>query len=118
MPDHETTLFLLTPLPTIIKDAKGRATRHAPYAHQRGHGPEGYTCATCAFLLARDMRSGKRFFKCGWVKVTGGPGTDIRKKDPACSKYEHGPGREIYPAHGQIRSQPLSMFSIKEDRAS
>lgn len=53
----------------------------------RGHaslsaGPEGETCGSCANLVRHS-----RFFKCGLVSWTRGPGTDIRKRDPACSRW-------------------------------
>lgn len=98
-----------------IKDSKGRTVRHVPYMYLRGRGPEGMTCATCAFLLVREVRSARRFFKCGWCSVTDGPATDIRKKDPSCAKYEHQPGRQLYPAHPPSRVRGQSMLTIKED---
>jgi len=106
------TLFPIQPIAT--HDRKGRRVRAMPYAVTRGAGPAGYTCATCAYLLVNEMYSGKRFFKCGKSPVTGGPGTDIRKKDPACSKYEHGPGRQIYPAHTVQPPARRSIGTIKE----
>lgn len=96
------TLFELSPIAPestgeTVKDQKGRTVRHKPYAALLGHGPAGFTCATCAFLLVDDHHD-KRFFKCGRATVTRGPGSDIRKGDPACARYEHGPGRQIYMA--------------------
>ena len=55
-----------------------------------GTGPAGETCGSCQHLAANDMRSGRRFYKCGLnrAKWTGGPGSDIRMKDAACAKWE------------------------------
>ncbi len=53
-------------------------------------GPSGEKCKTCIHAKANTMRSRKRFYKCAIAqrKATGGPGTDIRLKDPACSRHE------------------------------
>jgi hypothetical protein len=56
------------------------------YAAHPGSGPEGETCGTCKNLISRHMS--KTYFKCDLVDWTGGPGTDIRKKSPACSHWE------------------------------
>lgn len=118
------TLFELSPIEPVrpagvtIKDKKGRAVRHRPYAEMIGPGPAGFTCATCAFLLVDDHHE-KRFFKCGRERVTRGPGSDIRKGDPACSRYEHGPGRQVYLAAPPRRNGGYArgrfMFSVKAD---
>jgi hypothetical protein len=53
-----------------------------------GSGPPGQTCGTCAKLCTR--RFSKTYFKCRVLMKfwTAGPGTDIRKKDPACLCWE------------------------------
>lgn len=53
-----------------------------------GTGPEGQSCGTCAKL--REVRYSKKYFKCSvqYKHWTDGPGTDIRKKDPACLSWE------------------------------
>lgn len=48
--------------------------------------PHG-TCGTCAHLLTTG-ESHRRYFKCGLVANTAGPGTDIRKSWPACHRYD------------------------------
>lgn len=61
---------------------------------QRGHaarpgtGPEGETCGSCAHYSVQ--RYSKTYRKCALTKAawTHGPGTDIRAKDPACSKWD------------------------------
>lgn len=40
---------------------------------------------------ARCREFAKRYWKCGLVKATGGPGTDIRLKWAACSRWEAKP---------------------------
>jgi hypothetical protein len=54
-----------------------------------GSGPYGQTCGTCAKLCTRHGSS-KTYFKCHVLMKfwTAGPGTDIRKKDPACLCWE------------------------------
>lgn len=53
-----------------------------------GTGPAGETCGTCANLIHKRMA--KTYIKCGLTRAmwTGGAGTDVRAKDPACSKWE------------------------------
>jgi ribosomal protein L37AE/L43A len=52
-----------------------------------GSGPAGETCGTCAHAVVREMS--KNYWKCGLSKArwTGGAGTDVRKRDPACEKW-------------------------------
>jgi hypothetical protein len=64
--------------------AKGNGYRGTP-----GAGPAGMKCKDCAHF--RRVAGGSRtFFKCGLVKPTGGPGTDIRMGIPACEFFERG----------------------------
>lgn len=57
-----------------------------------GTGPEGETCGTCAHLV-HTGNSG-RYLKCGLMRKdwTHGPGTDLRARWPACSKWEKAGG--------------------------
>lgn len=59
------------------------------HAARPGSGPEGQTCGSCRHYTRRITRGGT-FRKCGLTKATwtGGPGSDIRKKDPACHLWE------------------------------
>ncbi len=57
----------------------------------RGHaslspGPAGETCGSCANLVHHGRS--RCYFKCGLIAWTHGPGTDIRKRDPACSLWK------------------------------
>lgn len=50
--------------------------------------PAGETCGTCKHCVVKQY--GKRFYKCmlnrgTWTK---GPGSDLRKKWPACSRFQ------------------------------
>lgn len=58
------------------------------YAAPPGTGPKGETCGTCDHILRR--RLGKIYLKCGKAeyKWTGGPGSDIRARAPACRLWE------------------------------
>lgn len=58
------------------------------HAAAPGSDPQGETCGSCAHLFRNVMA--KTYFKCeltkrGW---TGGAGTDVKHKDPACSKWQ------------------------------
>lgn len=58
------------------------------YAAKPGTGPQGETCATCVHHARVEMA--KVYHKCNLMrpKWTGGAGTDILTKSPACSKFE------------------------------
>lgn len=66
----------------VGKPAKGL------YAAAPGTGPDGQTCGSCAHLCRKAMA--KTYLKCGLVqaKWTGGGGTDVKARSPACSKWE------------------------------
>lgn len=58
---------------------------------QYGRGPESATCGSCAHLF-RYRHHDYSYFKCRKHGVTNGPGTDHRKKWPACRLYLLGQG--------------------------
>lgn len=77
--------------PTIRKFSGGmkstlRTIRHKPWWMFLGKGPEGKTCGECVHL----RRNGGKYFKCEKQTITAGPGSDIRKKDAACSLFTQG----------------------------
>lgn len=53
-----------------------------------GGGPEGETCGSCLHLARLQMS--KKFYKCKLARRywTGGEGTDVRARDPACRRWE------------------------------
>ena len=61
------------------------------HAARPGTGPEGETCGSCAHLTRRQLS--KTYTKCALTKATwtGGGGSDIRHKDPACAKWDKSP---------------------------
>lgn len=61
-------------------------------ADRVGAGPEGEACGGCANLTER--RCNRTFYKCGLEPITGGPGSDIRKKDRACVDWA---ARDVRP---------------------
>lgn len=65
------------------KKAKARGL----HAAEPGSGPEGQTYGSCACLMRKQLA--RAYLKCGRVhsRWTRGPGTDVRAKDPACSKW-------------------------------
>lgn len=65
--------------------AKKKKGQPNGYAKPPGSGPAGETCKTCLHAYYHERT--KRYWKCGLVKPTSGPGTDIRLKSPACSMW-------------------------------
>jgi hypothetical protein len=51
-----------------------------------GSGPAGETCGSCQNCYRVEFS--KVYWKCRLVKATRGPGTDIRRKWAACSRWE------------------------------
>lgn len=65
------------------------AKKNSGYAAPPGTGPAGETCKTCANYTHRDNVAGS-YRKCWLMRDvwTGGPGTDILARSPACSRWE------------------------------
>jgi len=63
--------------------AKARVKRQG-HAGNPGRGPAGETCGTCQHYCT--VSYAKTYRKCELARAnwTHGPGSDIRKKDPAC----------------------------------
>lgn len=74
--------------PPIMRDGKRRPTPKKGYAAAPGTGPAGETCKTCRHLAR--LQYAKVYLKCALRRPTwtGGPGTDILAKSPACEKWE------------------------------
>lgn len=95
MPDMMLDLFgKMVPVPTSADPAmtpkqrrklNRRPTEPRGYAMPPGTGPEGETCGTCEHI----MRTAK-YRKCelNRARWTHGPGTDIKARTAACSKWE------------------------------
>lgn len=57
------------------------------YMGDPGRGPEGTCCKDCQhFTVTRP--GANTYFKCGLVRRTRGPGTDIRANMPSCQYFE------------------------------
>lgn len=71
-------------------EGKRKATEPRGHAAMPGTGPAGENCKTCRHLCRQRMA--KTYLKCGLMRAswTGGPGTDIRAKDPACARWGRG----------------------------
>lgn len=65
-----------------------RKTVAKGYAAPPGSGPPGETCKTCEHYAR--IRRGNTYRKCALMKPhwTGGPGTDILARSPACRFWE------------------------------
>ncbi|MDP3740324.1 MAG: hypothetical protein Q8R02_23255 [Hyphomonadaceae bacterium] len=77
--------------PSALKAAEVARARKALkglYADHPGTGPAGETCGSCKNLYRKHM--GKTYLKCSLTEKfwTGGGGTDIKARSPACSKWE------------------------------
>lgn len=59
------------------------------HAAPAGSGPARETCGSCAHLVRKRMAT-KTYLKCGLCRSswTGGAGTDVKARDPACSKWQ------------------------------
>ena len=77
-------LFVLPP--HVLADAALRARlKRRGHAGQPGKGPASETCGTCRWV------DGDKHFKCVHrmaPRRTFGPATDVRKRDPACERWE------------------------------
>jgi len=64
-----------------------KTTQPRGYAAPPGTGPEGETCGTCKHIYRN--RLAKTYLKCALMRRnwTGGPGTDIRARAPACRHW-------------------------------
>lgn len=69
---------------------KRKPTKPNGYVWHPGTGPAGETCKTCAHIARIETRAGNVYRKCGLNRLnwTGGPGSDILAKTPACLKWE------------------------------
>ena len=78
----------LTEAQALVLLKKRRTTLPRGHAAPPGSGPAGETCRTCEHFARR--RYAKTYLKCALMKAhwTGGPGSDIRAKDPACRLWE------------------------------
>jgi hypothetical protein len=58
------------------------------HAMPSGTGPRGETCGSCASVRRRNG-GGRNYTKCSLTmsKWTAGAGSDVRLRDPACSKW-------------------------------
>lgn len=76
-------------LPPQSAESQAAAYRSKAYAAMPGAGPAGETCGTCAHSGWRGGVAG-RYFKCALMRATwtGGKGSDIKMRSPACSKWE------------------------------
>lgn len=69
-------------------DGKRKKTVLRGYADTPGTGPAGETCRSCRHYAR--VEHAKVYLKCALMRArwTGGPGTDILARSPACSRWE------------------------------
>lgn len=74
-----------------ISEAKGRKpTKPNGYAAAPGTGPAGERCGTCEHACRVSGNTANTYRKCLLMKPnwTGGPGSDILFRSPACRLWE------------------------------
>ena len=81
-------------LPTHVLEAAALRARlkRRGHAGQPGSGPTRERCGTCKWV--EGVSYAKTYHKCGHrmaPRHTKGPATDIRKRDPACERWEPAP---------------------------
>ncbi len=69
-------------LKSLKGSLKGLEAMHARYGARPGH-----TCGDCVHFIVNSGHE-RNYFKCALYGVTNGPGTDWRKKNAACGKWE------------------------------
>lgn len=100
----------LTPAGKVRKPLSKKATPMPP-----GTGPADQSCGSCGNCCRTEPRSGRAYFKCWLVPMTSGPGTDIRKKTPACALWTpQQPGPGLGAAH--IRVGNVTVHTEREWR--
>jgi hypothetical protein len=67
-----------------------KPTRPNGYAAPPGTGPTGETCKSCEHAVRTSGSTAGTYRKCLLMKAhwTGGPGSDILFRSPACRKWE------------------------------
>ncbi len=70
----------------LPKVGRGRSIRKG-FAAMPGTGPDGETCGSCAHCYFVQPNV-KRFYKCRLTKLTHGAASDIKKRSPACARWE------------------------------
>lgn len=70
------------------KRAPKSAGQARGYYAPPGAGPKGETCKTCRHLVRKSLA--KTYLKCGKARAkwTGGHGSDVLARSPACAGWE------------------------------
>lgn len=79
-----------------ISEARRKPTQPKGYAAPPGTGPTGERCRTCAHKRSTGSMCARVYWKCGLMEHawTGGPGSDIRMRSPACRMWKKNEGNE------------------------
>jgi hypothetical protein len=82
------------PIVLEVSEARRRPTVKRGYAAPPGGGPSGETCKTCKHCHRFGNGGSKHWIKCDLRRSswTGGEGTDILARSPACAKWEKADG--------------------------
>lgn len=81
-----------------LRDLFGEPIAPRDVPSSPGSGPTGETCGTCTHLSR--IRKAKTYLKCALLRAhwTGGPGTDIRARTPACHFWTAPPNADLTDA--------------------
>ena len=97
-----------TPAQTLRRQAAIEAGQH-PFGGPLRQ-PAGQTCGTCLHCVERRYHAQSAHWKCGRLRAywTKGPGTDLRKRWPACSRWAPGPDAPPDPPPPPSGPDPLA----------
>lgn len=75
---------------TEVSEARRKPTVKNGYAAPPGTGPAGETCKSCEHAVRSSANTAGTYRKCLLMESvwTGGPGTDILFRSPACRHWE------------------------------
>lgn len=85
---EEQRSFDLMVLPASALVKRVPKQKKSGYAAIPGTGPAGETCRSCEHLVRKEMSG--TYLKCGLMRAhwTGGYGTDVLARSPACRRWE------------------------------
>ena len=91
MTDYQTDIFgNMIPVEDALSQ-KSRETIKSRFRKMYGYD-DSHRCKDCKYLCIYYAGNSK-YYKCNLMGISASEATDIRLKDPACTRWEQGPGR-------------------------
>ena len=91
MTDYQIDIFGdMIPIEEAL-EKKERETIKSRFRKMYGYD-DTHRCGDCKFLCAYHPND-HTYYKCNLMGISASEATDIRLKDPACTRWEQGPGR-------------------------